>query len=304
MRTLPSLMTLLLATLDGGALAPVPSPALKSAIDRSIVVLPERAGIFVYERSRVGTPEVREGVDADYDVPGKRGDPWIRVMVVPNGRVDETNSVAAQALALQQKMRETQAYVKLQFLPAASITVEAPGRASLYANSRGGATQGWTPPISVGGRQSFIYMDRDGQLTRDAGLVFHRQMADITVRVRVAADDMGQAEFDALADAAARQIVPKLDIRNFGQCPGPVRETNCAPDEASAPDAAPITGVQHVLTYPRVPAPTGCRRDGVALDSCQELNRATHTRRGPEVPGYRVQRELGRGGMAVAGKTR
>jgi hypothetical protein len=262
-------MAISLATLAGGAFALEAPPAPKSAIDKSIVVLPEKAGIFVHERSRVGTPEVPDGVDADYGAPGKRGDPWIRIRVVPNGRVEEASSVAAQALALEQYMRSMRAFVDLQALAAAPISVEAPSRGSLYENSRGGVTRGWKFPVSVGSRQSFTYMDRDGQQTRQAGLVFHRQLADIEVSVRVAAEDMGQAEFDTFADEAARQIVPKLDIRNFGRCPSPVRETNCARDEASAPDAAPISGVQHALVFPLVRAPARCRRDGVELASCQ-----------------------------------
>jgi hypothetical protein len=232
------------------------------------VVLPEKAGIFVHERSRAGPPEVPGGVDADYEAVGKPGDPWIRVLVVPNGRVGEADAVAAQALALVQGMRGNHAFVNLQALDAAPITVEAPGRGSLYANSRGGVTRGWKLPVSVGRRQSFTYMDRDGEQTRHAGLVFHRQLADIEVRVRIAAEQMDQASFDALADDAARQIVPKIDVRNFGRCPQPVRETNCAPDEASATDAAPISGVQHALVFPLVPEPIGCRHDGAAGGGC------------------------------------
>ena len=237
-------------------------------LDKVVVALPQKAGIFVHERSRVGTPEVREGVDADYGVPSKSGDPWIRVTIVPDARVDDASAVAAQAQALEAQVRGNRAYAKLQAKPAVPITVDAPALPSLYANGRIGATRGWQPPVSVGSRQAFTYMDRDGQLTRDVGLVFHRHMADITLRVRVAADDMGEAEFQALADAAAREIVPRLDIRNFGECPGGVRESNCAPDEASAPDAAPVSGVQHTLVYPLVPEPGGCRRNGVVLASC------------------------------------
>ncbi len=265
---LPALLTVsLVAALAASASLEAPPPVEK-VLDKSIVVLPPKAGIFVHERSRVGTPEVPEGVVADYGAPGKPGDPWISVRVVPNGRVDEANSVAAQALALEQYMRSFPAFVNLLALSAAPISVEAPKRGSLYANRRLGVTRGMKFPISVGSRQSFTYMDRDGQQTRHAGLVFHRQLADIEVRVRVAVEDMGQAEFDALADDAARQIVPKIDIRNFGRCPGPLHETNCARDEASAIDAVPITGVQHALVYPLVPQPVGCRRNGVALASC------------------------------------
>jgi hypothetical protein len=246
-----------------GITAASASPA---KLDKSIVVLPEKAGIFVHERSRIGTPEVRDGVDADYEAPGKPGDVWIRVIVVPDGRTDDTASVAAQEQALTEQMRNTSAFVGLQALPATPITVDAPERGSLYANSRLGATRGW--PVSIGSRQSFTYMDRDGQQTRQAGLVFHRHMAGIRLMVRVAAEDMGQAEFDALADEAARQIVPRLDIRNFGECPVMKLQANCARDEASATGAAPISGVQHALVYPLVYQPEGCRRDGAAPAGC------------------------------------
>lgn len=230
-------------------------------LDKSIVVLPEQAGIFVHDRSRVGTPDVRDGVDADYEVPGLPGDPWIRVMIVPNGRVDM--SAAEQVLALE-RTRSHPAFVNLQVLPAAPITVDAPARGSLHP----AAGTGTTRAVTIGSRQSFTYMDRDGQQTRDAGLVFHRQLADITVRVRVAADDMSQPDFDALADRAAREIVPLIDIRNVGNCPEPVHETNCVPRGSRAADTTPIIGVQHTLVYPLVPAPSGCRRDGVVLASC------------------------------------
>jgi hypothetical protein len=60
--------------------------------------------------------------------------------------------------------------------------------------------------------------------------------------------------------------VPAVDVRNFGRCPMPAREHNCAPDEASVADAAaPVVGVAHTLVFPVVPEPIGCKRDGVAV---------------------------------------
>jgi hypothetical protein len=115
----------------------------------------------------------------------------------------------------------------------------------------------------------------------------HRQLADIEVRVRIAAEQMDQASFDALADDAARQIVPKIDVRNFGRCPQPVRETNCAPDEASATDAAPISGIQHALVFPLVPEPIGCRHDGAAGGGCRNWLEADATPAGPSTDARR-----------------
>jgi hypothetical protein len=236
-------MLLFLATLAASP-AVAEAPTAVAPVQFSIVALPERAGRFTYQRSRLDDKTSPASVRADYEALDKPGDPWIAVHLMPTGRVAEAVAVEALAQAFEESLRGSAALTKIVALRRSPIQVDAPDPPSLYAHRRIGATRGWTPPLSRGSRQSFTYVDRDGQLERHAGLVFHRHLFDIDVRVRVAAEDMGQSEFDALADEAAREIVPRLDLRNFGDCGVGGRADNCAPDEAGAAVAA---GVQHVL---------------------------------------------------------
>jgi hypothetical protein len=239
----------LLAVWAGIASAAVPSaPPERPLLDKSIVAVPTRAGRFTIGRSSTDRHDALAGVRANYHVAGAVRGPTIIVRAIPRGRVAAGAAVSALATRFERGLRGTPGIRDLVALPRTRIDVELPG-ASLYHHTNGYHTRGFKLPEG-GLRQSFTYMDTDGVAVRTAMLVFHRRLFDIQVRVGAAASAMSQAEFDALADEAARTLVPALDIRNFGRCANRQREDNCAGSEAGARWAAPVQGVAHALVYP------------------------------------------------------
>lgn len=240
----------LAAACMGMALAPDPPapPRQHQLIDKSVVAVPARVGRFTLGRSSTDSDDPLAGVRASYHLAGAVRGPTIIVRAIPRGRVGQGSAVRALALDFEAGIRDTPGVRELVALPRRRIDVEIP-EASLYYNSDGHHTRGFS--LSEGGlRQSFTYRERDGVVVRTAGLLFHRHLFDIQVRVSVAASALSQDEFDRLADEAANTLVPALDIRNFGRCVNRPREDNCAGNEAGARWAAPLAGVAHALVYP------------------------------------------------------
>lgn len=181
---------ILAAILALGSATPTPGSVRAVQAEHRIVALPERAGRFTHERSRVDDKKTPASVVADYEDLKGPGDLWISVHVVPHASVGERDAVAALALAFDEGLHGNPALYELKSLPPAPIRI--------------GALEGM--------RQSFTYRGRDGDAMRHAGLMFHRDGFDIDVRVRIERGTYTQARFDAVADEAARQIVPNIAL--------------------------------------------------------------------------------------------
>ena len=184
------------------------------ALSSAIVALPERAGRFTHERSRIDDKKTPASVVADYEDLKGPGDLWIAVRVVPHAGIEEREAVAALAQAFDEGLYGNPALYERQSLPAAPIRI--------------GALEGT--------RQSFTYRGRDGDAMRHAGLMFHRDGFDIDVRVRIERATYTQARFDAVADEAARQIVPNIAL--CGQPAGDCATSAKVVHELEVPAAA------------------------------------------------------------------
>lgn len=70
---------------------------------------------------------------------------------------------------------------------------------------------------TYGMRQSFRF-SHNGVPVRSQGYVFYRHLFGFKVRITAPVAAMDDAAFDALADTATRTLVPRIDVRNFGEC--------------------------------------------------------------------------------------
>lgn len=264
-------------------------------IDKTYISLPKRAGAYALEKSKYDPERMDAGVHASYLLEDAPGHFTISLYVYPMGRAEEAQVVDAEIDEVEQAIRGRDDYSKIKAGPRTTFVVDAPAPSAL-PNDKNGREQrilmtsavekpptdaasaakepslsealvdARAPTQSTGRRQGFTY-EYKGLPVRSAGLVFYRHLYGIKLRISSPSDAMDQATFDALVDATARALVPKLDIRNFGQCgqmlvemqasgekdrdghasalailreQGRVARENCAESEGAKPD--PIDG--------------------------------------------------------------
>lgn len=101
-------------------------------------------------------------------------------------------------------------------------------------------------PRNSHGLRETIQLEHDGVPTRSAAFAFHRHLYLFKLRVSVPASDMAQEDFERVADDAARQLVPRVDVLNFGECgnitldlpPGGKKKQSKAEQEKEASEGA------------------------------------------------------------------
>ena len=74
------------------------------------------------------------------------------------------------------------------------------------------------PPTNSHGLREAISLEIEGSPKRSAAFAFYRNLFLFKLRISVAAQDMSQEDFDRLADDAARQIIPRIEVVNYGTC--------------------------------------------------------------------------------------
>jgi hypothetical protein len=130
---------------------------------------------------------------------------------------------------------------------------------------------------SYGLRQSFSFR-HDGVPVRSRGYVFYRHLFGFKVRITAPVGAMDEAAFETLADNATRTLVPRIEVKNFGQCGiltvsgtdrdaddesdsnlaaqqillgiARIRAENCAAAEGKKSAAARHRGTQIEIVYP------------------------------------------------------
>lgn len=233
--------------------------AAKQFIDKTYISLPKSVGAYSLLRLNYDPNELLAGMHAAYELAGAPEGFTISFFVYPQGRGEEKAAVEAQIAEVEDAIRLRQEYTKIEAGPRTVFVVDAP-KPSALPNEKNGRKQRIltmepvkvaadatpqtdepslvellkeaSPPLqSTGLRQGFRF-DNKGLPVRSAGLVFHRNLYNIKLRISAPSAGIDQAKFDALVDATARALVPKVDIRNFGQCGQMLVESQDSGDKA------------------------------------------------------------------------
>ena len=286
---------------EAGQAAPLTA---KQFIDRTYISLPESVGDYSLARVGYDPGQFAAGVSGAYALKGAPEPFTITLFVYPQGRSEEKAAVEAQIAEVEDAIRQQQDYTKIEAGPRTVFVVDAP-KPSALPNEKNGRKQRIltlqpvkvaaeaatdddgpslvellkeaSPPLqSTGLRQGFSF-DHKGDSVRSAGFVFYRNLYNIKLRISAPSSAMDQAAFDKLADATARALVPKVDIRNFGQCgqmlvgtqdsgdkardarvfarnmlreQGRVERENCADSEGPTPDPVDAGYDRREIVYP------------------------------------------------------
>lgn len=251
----------LLASTSAVAAKEAPEPG--QFLDKSIVTLPGSTADYRLADIRYEPEQWMRGVVSRWVVNAAPGELRLTMFVHPMGRTGEENAVALQTAEVTHFMDEAVkqgVYTDLVVGERQPFAVVAPGPSlfegnpepagampkpepAIAAGDDSGALVAALPsPNTHGQRQSFAFTEK-GVPMRSLDYVFYRHLFAFKVRVATPVDSMDETMFAALADTAVRKLVPRVDVRNYGQCgnlalPGP--DTGAGDKAAPKPSGQPL----------------------------------------------------------------
>lgn len=226
------------------------APATPSQfLDKSLVTIPKNAGNYSLLESQYDPAAFNLGISTSWRVAGAPDSLTVSLYVYPIGRGAESDVVLHEIADVEAAVREALRqglYSDLVVGDRQSFLVVAREATILDdGKEKGGeppAAFDPTPkeepvlepsdksdpllaaiassmasPNSHGQRQAFRF-SRNGVARRSLGYVFYRHLFGFKVRVSAPEQDLDQAAFEAVADAAVRNLVPRIDVINFGSC--------------------------------------------------------------------------------------
>lgn len=263
--------TLLAALLSVALPAVSADPAPAQFLDSSVISFPGVVGDYTLGDVLYDPAAWQWGATSKWAVNGAPAALLLSVFVYPLGRMDEQAAVTRQLDDIEQQLqaavaqgtysdvvagerapfevvRPASALARddgeeerdIDVVPKPALAIEPADGTDpfLAALAEVGAST-----TSRGQRQSYTFKLR-GTPVRSLGYVFYRHLFAFKVRVTAPEDSMDQATFEALADTAARNLVPRIQVVNYGQC----GEITIAPTEGKTGDGAValIRGVARV----------------------------------------------------------
>lgn len=238
--------TLLLCLLVAPAVFAADTPA-KQFVDQTWVEVPKQAGPYTLVGTQYDPAEFAYGVSTRWKAPGAPDSLTLDMFVYPLGQAEESEAVkrsmdevdagiaeyARQGVYAHVQTGARTPFVVVRPEPSAMDDGKTPKppfdpipKEELVA--RPSADAAGDPMMqalagTLGSRNShglreIIALDYDGAPNRSAAFAFYRHLYLFKLRISVPAKDMAQEDFERLVDDAARQLVPRVDVMNFGTC--------------------------------------------------------------------------------------
>ncbi len=216
-------------------------------LDKSNIDFPKAIGPYTLVANNYDPQQFANGVSIEYSLSDAPKGTHLNVYIYPRGRTDEAAAVQAEIAEVEAAIREAVArdiYTDLRVGARSDFVVARPEPTILTDNSKkkpgkvaeikpefslqpgadskddpvARALAESMPPVNNHGmRQSFAFSHKSVPM-RSMGYVFYRNLFMFKVRISLPEAGIGQAEFETLADAAARTLVPAMDVKNFGIC--------------------------------------------------------------------------------------
>lgn len=216
------------------AAGPVPAPAAAPAAGRSFIeysdiFAPRQVGPWQMVNHSYDPDNKRAGAGFSYVHPDHAG-VIASVYVYPAGRMSQDAALELGMADFRSDLRAAVAagvYTRLEERGSSAFNLAlTDGRAGSRRDDAAlTAIAARVDGGTLAGQKLQLRMDltssnrRPGeQPMRSNGYMFYRQLYYFKVRVSGAETLMDEADFQALADAAARGLVPAIEVANFGAC--------------------------------------------------------------------------------------
>lgn len=272
-------------------------------IDKSVVTYPISLNHHTLVKEGFDPDRVADGVSLDYELGNAPKELQFNIYVYPRGRVDPAKAVADAMVEIEGEIRyieQKKIYSDLQFQDDFEFDVAAPPAKVLArgheqpvklseapvtrASSDAGETRDGeladaldsiSPPAKTIGRKRPLAMTVRGTREQSIAYVFYRNLFLISVRATAPVTALPADKFNALIDQAVQDLVPTMEIQNFGGC-GSIYlsvDTKSADKDKAASDGA----VQLVREMARIQRENCASKPGADLSPPQGRSQQTIT---------------------------
>lgn len=201
----------------------VPAPA-RAYIETSYLIAPKTAGEFRLTRSKYDPAAKSAGAGFHYAM-AEHPEVAIDVFVYPAGRQEPAKALEEGMAAFRRDLAAavTQGtYSRLDELDHAPFVLSGdPAPAPQPANDIDATVLAAIADADRMGGERLrlsLRLSSSGMPLFSNGYLFYKQLYYFKVRVSAAQQGLAQDSFDALADQAARTLVPAIEVANIGAC--------------------------------------------------------------------------------------
>ena len=223
-----------------------PDGAPSQLIDKSVITYPRSLGRYSLVEGTYDPARVADGVSLHYDLADAPHDLRFNIYVYPLGRIDTNKAVTDATIEMEGEIRtleQKKEYADLKFSDAVAFDVaappsnilktdhnnDAPGPDARPAKGSPAATEPvdnalldalheTEPLANTTGRKRALTLSVRGTPSESLAYVFYRNLFLISVRATAPISAIPNAEFNVLIDRAVKDLVPRMDIQNFGDC--------------------------------------------------------------------------------------
>lgn len=215
-------------------------------IDKSVVTYPTALGHYSLVKGSYDPTNVVNGVSLDYNLADAPRELQFNIYVYPLGRVDTAKAVADAMVEMEGEIRtleQRKMYSEVKFSNAVAFDVAEPSSSILKSDDKGIATSAdepatmtssaaedpdaralidalhlSEPPTRTIGRKRALTLTAGGIPRQSLAYVFYRNLFLISVRATETVDAQPTDLFNTLVDRVVQDLVPTMDIQNFGKC--------------------------------------------------------------------------------------
>jgi hypothetical protein len=244
MRLILGLVLLFLMT--AASAATVGNGDSSQLIDKSVVTYPKSLDRYTLMKDAYDPANVGNGVSLHYILADAPRELTFDIYVYPLGRVDTAKAVDDAMVEIEGEIRameQRQVYSDLKFTDAVAFDIAVPlpslltGEREDAGASPDGAASGKAShlteqetraivdaahaaesPTKTTGRKRALTMTVSGTPQQSLASVFYRNLFLISVRATVPVSAMPADRFNVVVDRAVQDLVPTMDVQNFGTC--------------------------------------------------------------------------------------
>lgn len=218
------------------------SAGQRGYIETSYLIAPRRVGDFVLEGSQYDENQKYSGAGFRYVADGHQ-ETRIDVYVYPAGRMEQATALNTGMEAFRADLAratDAKAYTNLflqneqEFLLVNDENVDGEPPQDRNATAILEAIASATRPSGRKLAMTMNLQPRDWPMHSN-GYLFYKQLYYFKVRATATQDRITAEQFNALADRAARTLMPAIEVVNVGECANSVITiaANASPEEAS-----------------------------------------------------------------------